>query len=179
MTFLAPSDDNWDKLYPLSTMKLALALAIQTVLSIHAKLGVTDDPSSLNLCVSDGIKLVACRFRNSKEEREQPPSLYISTRAGATLNRKYPGHPDDVKGVHALTRQEVRPEGAGAGARGASEGRTGNKAKALTEEHGRHVIVASEPTTFDQNEWELVGKNEFVLVGEDMSVQREAVDVEF
>ena len=46
-------------------------------------------------------------------------------------------------------------------------------------EHGDHVIVASEPTTFRKEDWELIPKNTCVMVGKDMSVRREPVRVTF
>lgn len=32
------------------------------------------------------------------------------------------------------------------------------------EEHGKHVIVASEPTTFAENEWSLIPRNSAIIV---------------
>ena len=47
------------------------------------------------------------------------------------------------------------------------------------EEHGDHVIVASEPSTYDLGAWELINKNECIMVGVDMVVKREPVNVLF
>lgn len=141
--------DDWDAEYSLQDMKRALERAIKDVIELQEALPGATKPvaaSSLNLCTTDGTKLLAFRFRNSEEE--QPPSLYYSTRAGVTLNRKYPGHPDHVPGktlpvdAAGFKGEDVRP----------------------AEAHGNHVIVASEPTTYDVNEWELVQKNQAVLV---------------
>ena len=44
---------------------------------------------------------------------------------------------------------------------------------------GDHVIVASEPTTFRKEDWELIPKNQCVMVGRDMVVRRAPVAVEF
>jgi len=100
--------------------------------------------SALNLVVCDGSTMVAIRYA-SPQPRE-PPSLYVSTTAGATMNRLYEGHPD--KG---------NPEIGGH----VHEGHKPRK------EHGRHVIVASEPSTYDQNEWRLIPPQHMVVVGHD------------
>ncbi|KAF2153509.1 N-terminal nucleophile aminohydrolase [Myriangium duriaei CBS 260.36] len=123
----------------------AIQGAFKTIITAQRKFVVDGEqvqPSSLNVCVTDGTVLVATRFRNSDEE--QPPSLYWSTKAGVTLNRKYPGHPDQeeherFKGV----QRDVKGE----------------------DEHGRHVIVASEPSTFIEEDWKLLSKNSALLVG--------------
>ncbi|GAM83953.1 hypothetical protein ANO11243_019430 [Dothideomycetidae sp. 11243] len=94
-------------------------------------------PSSLNVCISDGMKMVATRFRNSEEE--QPPSLYWSEKAGVTLNRKFSGHPDPAQ----------------------HEGRRGSKDDS---EHGKHVIIASEPSTFIEEDWHLLPRNSAIIV---------------
>ncbi|KAL0573363.1 chromatin structure-remodeling complex subunit RSC7 [Marasmius crinis-equi] len=142
--------EDWGKEYSLEEMKSALERAIGDVLELQKKLPGAKNPlaaSSLNLCTTDGNKLVAFRFRNS--EAEEPPSLYISTKAGVTLNRKFPGHPN-------FKKEEEIPEEHAAGL-------VGSDTKA-TEDHGDHLIVASEPTTRDVDEWDLVPKNQAVMV---------------
>jgi glutamine amidotransferase len=57
----------------------------------------------------------------------EPPSLYYSTAAGPTLNRKCLDHPDE---------KEVTKEAARA-----------------TDEHGKHAVVASEPNTDRTEDW--------------------------
>lgn len=127
-------------------MTSALRRVVETVIQLQqAALGVDRaQPNSLNLATTDGQRLVAFRVRN--HATEQPPSLYYSTVAGATLNRKYPGSADGGEGGNA----------------GAWKRR---------EEHGRHVVVASEPSTFDRAEWRLVGKNQAVVVEGDGGVR--------
>jgi glutamine amidotransferase len=68
--------------------------------------------------------------------------LYFSTRAGTTLNRKYPDHPDGDK----------RPD----------EGQRKDE-----KEHGRHVIVASEPSTYIEEDWNIINKNQYLIVHKD------------
>lgn len=78
--------------------------------------------------------------------RDAEPLLDVSTTAGITLNRKYPTHLEDsdpkeaVKGgsKHHLEQRKLGVE---------------------KEEHGLHIIVASEPTTFRPHEWTLLDKN--------------------
>jgi glutamine amidotransferase len=36
------------------------------------------------------------------------------------------------------------------------------------EKYGKHVIISSEPTTYDEKQWDLVPKNHCVMVGRDM-----------
>ena len=80
---------SWQKQYPLADMKSALSTTFTTLIQLQQKtLGSKAEASSLNVCVTDGVQMVAVRFRNHVVE--QPPSLYYSTTAGVTLNRKYP-----------------------------------------------------------------------------------------
>ncbi|KAG7089418.1 hypothetical protein E1B28_011106 [Marasmius oreades] len=142
--------DDWNEVYSLDEMKRALERTIADVLDLQSKLpGATNplDASSLNLCTTDGFKLLAFRYRNA--DIEQPPSLYISTKAGVTLNRKYPGHPNywndcDIPDDQAL-------------------GFCGKDTLAA-EEHGEHVIISSEPTTCQEDQWDLIPKNHAVMV---------------
>ncbi|KAK1236350.1 hypothetical protein PQX77_000383 [Marasmius sp. AFHP31] len=158
MTHLTGPNEDWDKEYTLEEMKTALEKAIADVFEIQTQLvpGVTRDKipaSSLNLCTTDGNKLVAFRFRNTGDaldnDEEQPPSLYTSTTAGITLNRKFPGHPNYARGT------DIPMDFAA--------GLLGNDTVAA-EEHKDHLIISSEPTTRDDDEWTLVPKNEAVMV---------------
>lgn len=131
--------DTWEQEHSLEEMLKALTKTVVQILTLqHQKLGAKAAPNSLNLCATDGQKIVAMRFRN--HETEQPPSLYWSEFAGRTLNRKYPGHPD----------APIHNENATRG----------------PDDHGTHTIVASEPTTHDMNEWNLIGRNCALLVDE-------------
>lgn len=70
----------------------------------------------------------------------------MSTTAGIALNRKFPGNASgDPKGAVKGNSKEYLKQ------------RT--KDKTEKEEHGLHVIVASEPTTFRAAEWSLLDKN--------------------
>jgi glutamine amidotransferase len=142
--------------HPLADVKAALESAIAAVLRLQAALGAGAERNSLNICVTDGAQLLAVRFRNSATEH--PPSLYYSTAAGATLNRRFPGHPDGA---------------AQAAVHGARDGLRAESA------HGRHVIVASEPTTYKEEEWVLVPKNQCVMVGKDMNIVIVPMEVQF
>ncbi|EIN05716.1 N-terminal nucleophile aminohydrolase [Punctularia strigosozonata HHB-11173 SS5] len=137
----------WDASHSLEEVKAALEKAVTTVISVQhqtlPKKGIEFNASSLNVAVTDGTQLLAIRFRN--HPTEHPPSLYFSTRAGVTLNRKYPGHPD---GASPSILANIR----------------------AAEEHGEHVIVASEPTTYQKGDWQLVPKNHCLMVGSDMQV---------
>lgn len=93
--------------------------------------------------------MIATRFHN--HATQQPPSLYWSESAGRTLDRKYPGSPDKAKA-------------------------TNPSATKTSEEHGKHTIVASEPTTYDEGEWHLIGKNCVLLVDEEGMETEEKIE---
>ena len=156
VTLLAGSDGNqaqgqetWQRTYSVDAMANALVATVQRVLELQAKLIKSEDrrPNSLNLAATDGHKMVALRFRNCKGE--EPPSLYASTTAGVTLNRKYPGHPNN------------NPKSS------EKHAKIDYKGHKKAEEHGKHLIVSSEPTTFDDNEWTLIPKNTLVLADDE------------
>ena len=86
------------------------------------------------MAVSDGDKLVCMRVRN--HDTEQPPSLYFSTTAGVTLNSKFPDRPDGTENKDAVKQAH---------------------------EHGKHVVVASEPSTYKAEEWKLIEKNHLLV----------------
>jgi len=119
----------------------ALISAFHQVIQIQQQtLGAKNvQACSLNVCCTDGEQLIAVRVRN--HAIENPPSLYYSTTAGVTLNSKYPDHPDEGKENSDPTKK--------------------------AEEHGKHVIVASEPTTYKVEEWNVIEKNHAVLVEKD------------
>lgn len=127
----------WEREYTTQEMLSALVAAFKSVVELQQHiLGAANvQACSLNVCVTDGRQMVAVRLRNHAVE--QPPSLYWSTKAGVTLNRKYPDNPS-----------------------GAANPNASKKAS----EHGKHVIIASEPTTYKAEEWILIEKNHALLV---------------
>lgn len=134
--------ESWQSTYPLSEMLAAMQKTVVQILELQkAKSGDARTPNSLNFCTTDGRKMVAIRFRN--HTTEQPPSLYWSETAGRTLNTKYPGHPDSGE---LLNEQAIWGEDQGI---------------------GKHTIIASEPTTYDEKEWKLIRKNCALTVDEE------------
>ncbi|KAG9203341.1 hypothetical protein G6514_002994 [Epicoccum nigrum] len=132
----------WERPYPLKAMLAAMQKTVLQILQLqHKKLGAANTPNSLNFCTTDGTKLLAIRFRN--HATQQPPSLYWSEFAGRTLNTKYPGHPDSKDSVN---EEAMLNSG---------------------EKIGKHTIVASEPTTYDEQEWHLIKRNHALLVDEE------------
>lgn len=132
---------SWQKTYALEDMLAAMKKTIIQILELQKKaLGPAFRPSSLNLCTTDGNRMVAVRFRN--HAKEEPPSLYWSEFAGRTLNGKYPGHPDSGE----LVNEEA--------------------IWGADDRIGKHTIIASEPTTFDKKEWHLIGGNCALTVDE-------------
>lgn len=142
--------------YSTTHMFDALRKAVETVIKLQQEvLGPEKaQPNDLNLATTDGVRLVSFRVRN--HATEQPPSLYYSTSAGVTFNRKYPGMADGEK-------------------------KENPRAWKKAEEHGRHVIVASEPSTYKKGEWKLLEKNLAVVVERDgrMKVQEVGVKKEW
>lgn len=133
---------SWEKSYPLKEMFAAMCKTVTQILRLqHKTLGSSSTPNSLNFCTTDGTKLLAIRFRNHASQ--QPPSLYWSEFAGRTLNTKYPGNPDSKD---ILNEESSLGEG---------------------EKIGKHTIIASEPTTYDEKEWHLIKPNHALMVGED------------
>ena len=133
--------DTWQRTYPLDVMLAAMVQTATQIMELQrARLGAAATPNSLNFCTTDGVKMVAIRFRNHVSE--QPPSLYWSEFAGRSLNGKFPGHPD--------SRDLVNPEAT-----------LGDQ-----ERIGCHTIIASEPTTYDEDEWHLIGRNCALTVDE-------------
>jgi glutamine amidotransferase len=148
------SKAKWQEEYSAQDMDRALYQAFEKIMELQKSvLGDEMQPSSLNVAVTDGVKLVSYRFRNSR--KEQPPSLYFSTSAGVTLNRKYPDNPDGPAGgendedfvVEIVSKSGAHEE-----------------EKLDPTQHGKHIIVSSEPTTYKENEWEVVPKNYKVVV---------------
>lgn len=163
MTYLCPSAKEWDTYHSVSEIRTALQKTIDTIISIQAATSSIKiyEPNDLNVAITDGQSLVASRFRD--HATEQPPSLYYSTSAGVTLNRQFPDHPDGADGPNGASNTDAKD---------GEQGKNPHAVKGRME-HGRHVIVASEPTTY-KGEWELIKKNRFVLVqgGEVVGVEK-------
>ena len=155
MTYLTKSAGggkaSWEKQYSLPEMKDALTMAFVKLMELQVScLGIEKaPPNSLNVCCTDGEQMIAVRFRN--HVFEQPPSLYWSTTAGVTLNRKYPDTHD---------------------------GGENKNAQMSAKKHGTHVIVASEPTTYKQAEWALIEKNHAVLVDKAGKMEIEKIETD-
>jgi glutamine amidotransferase len=126
--------NSWQKKFTIEEMIRAMVITAIQIMEVQNRiLGDKRYPNSLNFCATDGKKMVAIRFRNSTTG--QPPSLYWSNTAGRSLNRKYPGHPD---GPHLVNANAIMKE---------------------EDNIGKHTIISSEPTTYDEKEWKLVGRN--------------------
>jgi glutamine amidotransferase len=144
---------SWDEVYSPTEMKDALTRAVAKVIELQqVVLGEARQPNDLNLATTDGQQLLCIRFRN--HATEQPPSLYYSTQAGVTLNRKYPDCADGDEFCEAAKNAE---------------------------EHGAHLIVASEPTTYKEEEWHIIAKNSVVWFtkGGEVSVEKMAYKKEW
>ncbi len=126
--------DTWEKQYPISDMFNAMNKTVVQIMELQKKqLGEKAAPNSLNFCATDGSNFIAIRFRNHVSQ--QPPSLYWSEFAGRALNHKFPGTPDAPNKAN-------------------DEATKGDKDRI-----GKHTIVASEPTTYEEADWHLIGRN--------------------
>jgi glutamine amidotransferase len=145
--------DDWVTEVPIEKLKETMITTLQNILALIQESTKDNNEvvphSSLNFAVTDGCQLLASRF--SSMDEFEPPSLYYSITAGPILNRKFPDHPDGKE----VTKQAPR----------------------ATHEHGKHVIVASEPNTYKMKDWQLVPPNSFVLVGTDLNVTTEQIQL--
>ncbi|GAA5883147.1 hypothetical protein JCM16303_006113 [Sporobolomyces ruberrimus] len=148
----------WLEDFPLSSQLSALYSTITTVIELVERAGGyafkggkksrPTDWFSANLAITDGSRLIALRYAyTSSGSTREAPSLYYSTAAGPTFNRKYRGHPDG----------------------GASD--VGGKSRTS---HEWHVVVASEPMTWDEREWRGMKEGEVLVVdrGEEARLMR-------
>ncbi|KII83803.1 hypothetical protein PLICRDRAFT_180146 [Plicaturopsis crispa FD-325 SS-3] len=153
-----------NKTYTVEEMRDALASAIKDVADAQAEILSPEElqksANSLNLCTTDGEQMVAVRYRN--HATEQPPSLYVSTRAGVVLNRKFV----NVENDNNVTPQQFTDNVGSA-----------RELEHEPNDHGLHVIVASEPTTFDVDSWKLLDKNDIIMIDKDMNIQVMALKV--
>jgi glutamine amidotransferase len=94
--FFTHLGDDWKTELPLDKLKEAMKATMKDVLAMIEKSAENTEEefprSSLNFAVTDGTQVLAVRY--SSMDNYHPPSLYYSTKAGPTLNRKYPNHPD-------------------------------------------------------------------------------------
>lgn len=141
LTFL-DSDGDWMGSYSPDQVTKALARAVSTIVKMCTPPGGWPAPTkddgplsshiSLNLAISNGEHFYALRF--ACPEQQDPPSLYWSTTSGATLDRRYEGHPD-----HPEKRDGKLPR----------------------EKHAEHVVVGSEPMTRGEDHaWHLLQNGE-------------------
>lgn len=151
--FFTHLGNDWDTELPMETLKKTMIKTLQDVLSLIQETAKENNEtflhSSLNFAITNSCQLLAIRF--SSMDKFEPPSLYYSTKAGITLNRKYPDHPDG---------KEIK-----------------KKIVKTAQDHGKHTIVASEPNTYKTKDWHLVPQNSFVLVDKDLNVVIETINL--
>ncbi|KAL8283521.1 hypothetical protein RQP46_005624 [Phenoliferia psychrophenolica] len=134
----------WLKQYSTDELQAALRTTILDLQRlIDADGQKSNGHSALNFLVSDGEQMIATRFAHPVGR--EPPSLYWSSTAGPTLSSKYVDHPDAPV---ENTSTKLKPKS----------------------EHGKHIIIASEPTTYRAEEWNLIEANHMVAVGMDLEV---------
>lgn len=142
---LCGKDGDWESVYDAGEMATAMRETIIILEKLQTEFGPPSrEANTLNLVVMSGSSLVAVRY--ASPEGLEPPSLYYSTTAGATLNRKYKGFPSDVS------------DSADGG-----DGDAEDDGRLEKKKHGEHVVVASEPSTFNQGEWELIKPSQMVV----------------
>lgn len=70
----APNDPNQDLEFTVEELAVALNMTIAAIIDICEICGV-HEPCSINVCLTDGINILATRFRNGTQN---PPSLYYN-----------------------------------------------------------------------------------------------------
>ncbi|KAL0944884.1 N-terminal nucleophile aminohydrolase (glutamine amidotransferase class-II) [Colletotrichum truncatum] len=149
---LCEETGDWNSLYPIDKMAKAMSETVAMLEGMQkefvGKRGPAQENNTLNLVVTSGSSLVALRY--ASPNGVEPPSLYYSKTAGATLNRKFKGHPNSVGGSETDNRDDGREE---------------------KEAHSAHVLVASEPSTFDLDEWDLIEPSQMVLVDDEIQLE--------
>ncbi|KAF6824751.1 N-terminal nucleophile aminohydrolase (glutamine amidotransferase class-II) [Colletotrichum plurivorum] len=153
---LCGEDGDWNALYNVGGMAKAMRETIELLEGMRREFagageGIQED-NVLNLVVTSGSSLVAVRYASPKGL--EPPSLYYSTTAGPTLNRKYKGAPDEERSRDPVVADDERMD---------------------KERHAKHVVVASEPSTLNPDEWELVEPSQMVLVDQDLHLRLESL----
>lgn len=142
LTKLDP-DGDWTGPYDPDAVATALAAAVRTLVRLCMPPGGWPDAGDLSTHVT--LNLAVCigatdfyALRFAYPEQQDPPTLYWSTQSGATLDRRYQGHPDDAAHLE-------------------------KGGKLPKEQHGHHVVVASEPMTKgEDHEWHLFKNGECV-----------------
>jgi glutamine amidotransferase len=177
MTYLCPEGKQdfrgADEHYSARQMRTALKAAIEKVQEIQGNHGITQPDNYYNTCATDGESMVGLCYRTAGE----PVPLYLSVGAADSLNRKacylkhgtidHPEHSGHDHGP-AHTRKNT-PSVIKWGPNGDVIGINPDILKKVIEEeespdeHGPHVIVASEPTTKEPGWYQLLN-HEIVLV---------------
>lgn len=140
------------KTHTLEEMKVAMRSTLKDLQRlIDLVPGSENTHSELNLAVTDGRRLLAIRFAHPPTQ--EPPSLYYSTIAGATLSRLYDDHPDAPLLGGAVAESGKKPR----------------------EQVAKHCIVASEPSTYRGSDWHLMKPGEMITVDEDLSHSLEMI----
>ncbi|KAM0745768.1 glutamine amidotransferase class-II [Meredithblackwellia eburnea MCA 4105] len=138
----------WTKSYSLEELKAAFQKTFQTLHDLIESVKRQDgEHSSLNFIVTDGEQMLASRY--AYPIGTEPPSLYYSQKAGPALNSKFEdaADPEDAACDPVLGCEPRRKE-----------------------EYKKHVIIASEPTTYRVDDWHLIEANSMLAVGKDLEV---------
>lgn len=83
-------------------------------------------------------------------------NLPLNCLRGQANSENLVDHPDGAEGPHKLANKSQKPQ--------AAEGHN-PYARRKSKDHGKHVIVASEPSTYRDQDWVLIEKNHIILVG--------------
>jgi len=170
-----------NKTYSAFEMRNAIAKALWKVNEIQVKVLGYEVSNEMNLCTTDGENLCALRWRNNPFTASpiplpgdtlppiqfDPPSLYVSFDAASSLNC-------NVRKEYNSHMVEVTPEELTKHVKPASENISLFKTKTP---HGPHVIVASEPATFNKDQWFSLYNGQFIMVDKEGTLHSDAVPV--
>jgi len=153
-------------------MRCALEKAIEYILEIQTR----TSSNSFNICATDGVHLIALRYRNSPTGiPRNAPSLFVSFNAARELNRLYRRRSSDIPSEKALTgiidaakpvqevgMDDIRNDRSKRAlkdivdaAKPVQEVEMDESDPVYKDRHGPHVIVSSEPVTL----WGHMGRN--------------------
>jgi len=161
-------DHDPNKNYSSEILNEALIKMIQQVIDI-IKAYVQESnsvfkPSSLNFAVTDGNTVLCSRFRNGGESTDDPPSLYYSTCSIYNMEdnsisiRERTIVPEIYKDSYFAVSGQIPSE---------------LKRSFSFEVGSNSVIIASEPLSFVESQWNLIPKNHIIVVTSKEAVMEE------
>eukprot|EP01027_Heterolobosea_sp_BB2_P005569 GEZU01008498.1.p1 GENE.GEZU01008498.1~~GEZU01008498.1.p1 ORF type:complete len:293 (+),score=40.87 GEZU01008498.1:562-1440(+) len=172
-------------------MACAMARTIQFLVQCLDEVqGNNSADSGMNFVVTDGKRVIATRFRNNL--KASPASLYFSTTAHLTANKKHSSGSTTTSSIDGGAKEEKPKQGQ------ESAEYTGRMHKSITVsgpnvnasdydasreavakimqdrqpiDNVSLVIIGSEPLTFNREEWTLIPANHMMIVDKNLRIE--------